>query len=75
MQPLIAPLYDGRTIIEVLAAFIDAQTGKSSHDLVKDYWTRAHGGKVARLDDHRHDRVSRSRAPTASGSTRCTMGS
>jgi molybdopterin-containing oxidoreductase family iron-sulfur binding subunit len=47
MQPLIAPLYDGRTIQEVLAAFIDAQNGKSSHDLVKDYWTRAQAGKVA----------------------------
>jgi MoCo/4Fe-4S cofactor protein with predicted Tat translocation signal len=46
MQPLIAPLYDGRTPNEVLAAFIDAQNGKSAHDLVKDYWTRAHGGNV-----------------------------
>ena len=46
MQPLIAPLYDGKTTLEVLAAFIDAQNGKSSHDLVKDYWTRAQGGKV-----------------------------
>src|SRR3954452_18120868 len=46
MQPLIAPLYDGRTQHELLSAFIDAQSGKSGHDLVKDYWTRAHGGKV-----------------------------
>jgi MoCo/4Fe-4S cofactor protein with predicted Tat translocation signal len=46
MQPLIAPLYDGKTTQEVLAAFIDAQNGKTSHDLVKDYWTRALGGKV-----------------------------
>jgi MoCo/4Fe-4S cofactor protein with predicted Tat translocation signal len=47
LQPLIAPLYDGRTIHELFASFIDAQNGKSSHDLVKDYWTRALGGKVA----------------------------
>jgi MoCo/4Fe-4S cofactor protein with predicted Tat translocation signal len=47
MQPLIAPLYEGRTLQEVLAGFIDAQTGKSSHDIVKDYWTRAHAGTVA----------------------------
>ncbi len=47
VQPLIAPLYEGRTIVEVLASLIDAQTGKSGHDLVKDYWSRAHGGKVA----------------------------
>jgi MoCo/4Fe-4S cofactor protein with predicted Tat translocation signal len=46
MQPLIAPLYEGRTTQEVLGTFIDAQTGKSSHDLVKDYWTRAQAGKV-----------------------------
>ena len=46
IQPLIAPLYEGRTAIEVLASFIDAQNAKSSHDLVKDYWTRAHAGAV-----------------------------
>jgi molybdopterin-containing oxidoreductase family iron-sulfur binding subunit len=44
MQPLIAPLYDGKTISEVLGVFIDAQGGKSAHDLVKDYWTRALAG-------------------------------
>jgi MoCo/4Fe-4S cofactor protein with predicted Tat translocation signal len=46
MQPLIAPLYEGRTLQEVLANFIDAQTGKSAHELVKDYWTRAYDGTV-----------------------------
>jgi molybdopterin-containing oxidoreductase family iron-sulfur binding subunit len=46
MQPLIAPLYEGRGAIEVLGSFIDAQNGKSAHDLVKDYWTRAHAGAV-----------------------------
>jgi MoCo/4Fe-4S cofactor protein with predicted Tat translocation signal len=46
LQPLIAPLYDGRTAIEVLSTFIDAQTGKSGHDLVKDYWTRALAGQA-----------------------------
>jgi MoCo/4Fe-4S cofactor protein with predicted Tat translocation signal len=46
MQPLIAPLYLGRTTAEVLGHFIDAQIGKSAHDLVKDYWTRALAGKV-----------------------------
>jgi MoCo/4Fe-4S cofactor protein with predicted Tat translocation signal len=42
MQPLIAPLYEGRTETELFGCFIDAQKGRSSHDLVKDYWTRAH---------------------------------
>ena len=46
MQPLIAPLYEGRSTLEVLAAFIDTQNGKSGHDLVKDYWTRAQAGSV-----------------------------
>ena len=46
MQPLIAPLYQGRTAQEVLALFIDGQAGKSGHDLVKDYWTRAYAGSV-----------------------------
>ena len=74
MQPLIAPLYDGRTVIEVLAMFIDAQSGKSAHDLVKDYWTRAHGGEVGSwaITD---PTGGRSRAPTASGSTSCTTAS
>src|SRR4051812_11577165 len=46
MQPLIAPLYEGRTIPEVLSSFIEAQSGKSAHDLVRDYWTRAQAGQV-----------------------------
>jgi molybdopterin-containing oxidoreductase family iron-sulfur binding subunit len=49
MQPLIAPLYEGRTLQEVLATFIDAQTGKSAHDLVKDFWTRAYAGSAGRF--------------------------
>src|SRR3954462_9621489 len=47
MQPLIAPLYDGRTATEGRSPFVDGQGGKSAHDLVKDYWTRAHAGQVA----------------------------
>jgi len=46
MQPLIAPLYDGRTLHEVLATFVDAQSGKSAHDLIKDFWVRAHTGVI-----------------------------
>ena len=46
MQPLIAPLYEGRAMTEVLAAFIDAQSGKSAHDLVRDYWSRAYRGQA-----------------------------
>ena len=37
LQPTIAPLYDGRSAHELLAAFSD-QPDTSSHDVVKDYW-------------------------------------
>lgn len=37
IQPLIAPLYGGKSAHEVLAVFT-GQAGRSSHDLVHDYW-------------------------------------
>jgi molybdopterin-containing oxidoreductase family iron-sulfur binding subunit len=37
LQPLIAPLYSGRTPHELLAAF-SAEPEKSSHDIVRDHW-------------------------------------
>ena len=46
MQPLIAPLYEGRTETELFGCFIDGQNNRSAHDLVKDYWTRAHANQV-----------------------------
>jgi MoCo/4Fe-4S cofactor protein with predicted Tat translocation signal len=36
LQPLIAPLYGGKTAHEMLAALAGAD--RSSHDLVRDYW-------------------------------------
>ena len=36
-QPLIAPLYENHSIHEVLS-LLTVDTGKSSHDLVHDYW-------------------------------------
>jgi MoCo/4Fe-4S cofactor protein with predicted Tat translocation signal len=42
MQPLIAPLYEGRSLYELLAAFTP-QSDKRTMELVKDYWSRAHG--------------------------------
>jgi molybdopterin-containing oxidoreductase family iron-sulfur binding subunit len=44
-QPLIAPLYEGRSAHEVLATFT-AQSDRRTLDIVKDYWSRAHGGGV-----------------------------
>jgi MoCo/4Fe-4S cofactor protein with predicted Tat translocation signal len=42
-QPLIAPLYEGRTAHEVLGVFT-AQADRRAHDIIKDYWTRAYNG-------------------------------
>ncbi|HJQ67893.1 MAG TPA: TAT-variant-translocated molybdopterin oxidoreductase [Blastocatellia bacterium] len=48
MQPLIAPLYRGKTAYEVLAAFSD-QPERSSYDIIRDYWraNRGGGGRVS----------------------------
>jgi len=43
MQPLIAPLYEGRTAAEIMTAFT-AKPDTRSYAIVKDYWTRAFGG-------------------------------
>jgi len=37
VQPLIAPLYHGRSLHELLA-ILAGEIGKSDHDLVRDYW-------------------------------------
>jgi len=43
IQPLIAPLYDGHSALEVLATFT-AQPDRRGYAIVKDYWTRAFSG-------------------------------
>jgi molybdopterin-containing oxidoreductase family iron-sulfur binding subunit len=40
MQPLIAPLYRGRSVIEVLAAFLDP-SARTGYDLVRNNWRAA----------------------------------
>ena len=37
IQPLIAPLYDGRSQHEIIAV-LSGDAGKSGHDIVRDYW-------------------------------------
>jgi MoCo/4Fe-4S cofactor protein with predicted Tat translocation signal len=39
VQPLIAPLYGGKTAHEMLAAFTN-QPERSSHEIVRDYWKK-----------------------------------
>ncbi len=43
MQPLIAPLYQGHSAHELLAAFSDSPE-KSGYDLVREYWQTQHAG-------------------------------
>jgi molybdopterin-containing oxidoreductase family iron-sulfur binding subunit len=47
MQPLIAPLYTGKSVHEFLAAFTD-QPERSSYDIVREYWQgrTGNGGQV-----------------------------
>ncbi|MEP6994629.1 MAG: 4Fe-4S dicluster domain-containing protein, partial [Acidobacteriota bacterium] len=37
LQPLIAPLFDGKTAHELIAAFSD-EPERAAHDIVKDFW-------------------------------------
>jgi len=43
MQPLIAPLYAGKSAHEVLTMLTD-QPERSGHDIVKSYWNSQHSG-------------------------------
>jgi Fe-S-cluster-containing dehydrogenase component len=43
MQPLILPLYFGRSVHELLAAFGDT-TNQTPYEIVKGYWNRQHAG-------------------------------
>ena len=43
VQPLIAPLYDGRTATQLIALLI-GQSAASQHDLVQNYWKTKHTG-------------------------------
>jgi molybdopterin-containing oxidoreductase family iron-sulfur binding subunit len=45
VQPLIAPLYEGRSAHEVLSVFT-TQPDRRAYTIVKDYWTRAFGGST-----------------------------
>jgi molybdopterin-containing oxidoreductase family iron-sulfur binding subunit len=42
-QPLIQPLYGGRSALQLLQAFLE-QPEKSPHDIVKGYWAGRHTG-------------------------------
>jgi molybdopterin-containing oxidoreductase family iron-sulfur binding subunit len=71
IQPLIAPLYGGRTAAEVLALFTD-RPDRNAHDLVKGYWTAAFGGQATTAWTIQNAEGGASEAPTSSGATLCT---
>ena len=43
VQPLIAPLYNGKTAIELIA-LMSGQSDATSYDLVRTYWQKQHAG-------------------------------
>ena len=43
VQPLIEPLYGGKSAHEIIA-ILSGQTGVSGHDLVQQYWQKQHSG-------------------------------
>ncbi len=47
IQPLIAPIYDGRGAIEILAA-LTSMPGQSPMELIKEYWTTEFGNGALR---------------------------
>ena len=46
VQPLIEPLYNGKTAHELLAAFTD-QPERTGYDIIREYWMRRHSGAAA----------------------------
>jgi molybdopterin-containing oxidoreductase family iron-sulfur binding subunit len=50
VQPLIAPIYEGRTAIEIVAV-LNGAPGQSSMELVKTYWANALAAKSSTLRD------------------------
>ncbi|MEP6787887.1 MAG: TAT-variant-translocated molybdopterin oxidoreductase, partial [Acidobacteriota bacterium] len=40
VQPLIAPLYDGKNIHQVVQLFLKENFDKTDHDIVKEYWQK-----------------------------------
>jgi MoCo/4Fe-4S cofactor protein with predicted Tat translocation signal len=50
VQPLIAPLYGGRSAHEMLGAMVSAQAGQSGYDIVRAYWQQRTGLSGAPFD-------------------------
>jgi molybdopterin-containing oxidoreductase family iron-sulfur binding subunit len=44
MQPLIAPLYNSKSVHEFVGGFL-GDSGRKDHDIVEEYWKNASGGR------------------------------
>lgn len=65
VQPLIAPLYDGRNIHEVVQLFFKEGFDKKDHDIVKDYWQRTNITAAATPETPKTSAEVKTAAPTA----------
>jgi molybdopterin-containing oxidoreductase family iron-sulfur binding subunit len=67
LQPLIAPLYGGRSLHELLAAFTN-RPERTGYEIVREYWQARAGGDFERWwRKSLHDGVAIEAAATASG--------
>jgi MoCo/4Fe-4S cofactor protein with predicted Tat translocation signal len=75
MQPLIAPLYGGRSIHELLAT-LTARPERTGYEIVRDYWRTQGGGDAAGFERSwrkaLHDGVAVAAAATASSTSTST---
>jgi MoCo/4Fe-4S cofactor protein with predicted Tat translocation signal len=63
MQPLIEPLYEGKTPYELLAIFSD-QYDRKPYEIVKTYWQTQHGGGQVQANQGQGQTAGASTAPT-----------
>jgi MoCo/4Fe-4S cofactor protein with predicted Tat translocation signal len=68
IQPLIAPLYSGKTAHEALAAFLN-EPERSSYEIVRDYWRGrfAAGGQEPPIKTGASQSPATGQTPTAAG--------
>ncbi|HVS81054.1 MAG TPA: TAT-variant-translocated molybdopterin oxidoreductase [Pyrinomonadaceae bacterium] len=64
VQPLIAPLYEGKTAHELLTLFSDNYDRKP-YDIVRDYWRTQAGGRVQGVGGSQNELAKPSASPVA----------
>ena len=69
VQPLIAPLYGGKSAHEVVATLVGSAE-RTGYDIVREYWMANGHGAAAQVGRYARQRRSRAAAPTGAGSRR-----